>query len=1097
MLAQSSGVLIGSVEDETGGAMPGTTVTVTNDDTGLSVTSVSDDSGVYHFPRLPLGTYTVVAEQPGFKQGVREGVVLTVAQQVRVNIVLQVGEISEQVIVQDTAVLLESETSAMSGLVDEQQMEELPLNGRDFYQLAYLQPGATQVTMGGSNPWTNGDPGTGIMKLALNGMRPSMSNALMDGTDINEPTYNVPPGGVAGALGVEAIKEFRVLTNNYSAEYGRNAGGIVTTATKSGTNEFHGSVYFFHRNDNFDASNFFDPIVNGVKSKPEFRRNQFGVSLGGPIVQDKTFFFVNYEGLREFRQITSNTPVPDDNARRGLITDDTTGELVDIGVDPRVVPFMNLFPVANSTNLGGGIALWSGTQPRDSFNDYIMGRIDHVFDEDNRIFARYTYDNSEAIKPFQGTLTPGFPALADRFSHYFTAEYQKIFSPTLINEARIGFNRSHILNLPAKEHPETLTCIPQDDAGNPLPCDFGFGLLMGTVRVGGFNAIGNFTVIGGPSNTFQYQDTLIHTVGKHSLKYGADVRRMQNNGLFGTRWGFYGFPNLEAFLRAEPSSFGNGYVPALNDPVLNPQNQGSLSDTARGYRQTQMNFFIQDDIQINPDFTLNLGLRWELNLPPTESNGRLANIRDLGYLDQSTGRFVPVDTSTTVGEPLMKLPKALIQPRIGFAWNLLGDDKTVLRGGFGIFHDQLWMNLYGNTRQLFPFAASISQISPVFLDPLKGREITVGTQAGGTQIQYEAEAPYVMQFNLQLQREIARNTVLKLSYIGSQGRHLVSSGRSNAREFQLQSDGKPIFIHSQGPLSGPGRPPLGPRVNPNFGNVSCQCQAWNSSYNAAQIEVERRFSAGLRFQTHYTWARPIDDISGPFSSDFNNDPGTPHFIFNTTLDRGLSSFEVQHKWVSNWTWELPIGPGRRLGADMSGAAAAILGDWEISGILTTYGGYPFTVRNGHDNAGQGGNHNRPNQIRDVPMPQTVEMWFDPSAFQMNEPGTLGNVGRNHLVGPTLTNMDITLTKDFRVGENRAIQFRAEFFNVLNSANLEAPLNTQDAVGTGGDGQSVFNRSIYINEMGEKIYPAPISTSGRIFRTVTNAREIQFALRFIF
>ena len=673
-------------------------------------------------------------------------------------------------------------------------------------------------------------------------------------------------------------------------------------------------------------------------------------------------------------------------------------------------------------------------------------------------------------------MTPGFPALADRFSHYFTAEYQKIISPTLINEARFGFNRSSIFNLPAQEHPQTLTCIPQDDAGNPLPCDFGFGLLMGTVRVGGYNAIGNFTVIGGPSNTFQYQDTLIHSVGKHSLKYGVDARRMQNNGLFGTRWGFYGFDNIEAFLKAEPRSFGNGFVPAVDDPVQNPQNQSSLSDTARGYRQTQINFFIQDDIQINSDFTLNLGFRWELNLPPTESNGRLANIRNLGYLDQSLGRYVPVDTTTTVGEPLMKLPKNMIQPRIGFAWNFLGDDKTVLRGGFGIFHDQLWMNLYGNTRQLFPFAASISQLFPVFLDPLQGRETTVGTQPGGTHMQYLAEAPYVMQFNLQLQREIARNTVLKLSYIGSQGRHLVSSGRANVAEFELLPNGKPFWAV-----------PNGPRVNPNFGSTSCQCQAWNSSYNAAQIEIERRFSAGFRFQTHYTWARPIDDISGPFSSDFNNDPGTPHFLFNTTLDRGLSSFEVQHKWVSNWTWEVPIGPGRRFGADMSGAAASILGDWNISGILTTYGGYAFTVRNAFDRAGQRGNHNRPNQISPIVMTRTVEEWFDPRAFELNDVGTLGNVGRNHLIGPTLTNMDITLTKDFRIGEDKAIQFRAEFFNLLDNANFEAPLNTQDAVGTGGDGESIFASA------SGQILP----TAGRIFRTVTNAREIQFALKFIF
>ncbi len=1044
----ASSVLLGTVSDETGAVLPGVMLKVKNVNTGISNTLITDDSGSYRVPGLIPGEYEIQAELSGFKTEVYTGIKLAVGQQAVINLTLRVGEITEKVVVVGEAPMLEATTSTISGLVDDKKIRDLPLNGRDFFQLTFLQTGVMQATLiGGSNPWGN----SSHMKLAVNGMRPTQNNLLIDGTDANDPTYNISPGGASGgALGVEAIREFRIMTNAYSAEFGRNAGSIITTVSQSGTNEFHGSFYEFHRNSALDARNFFDLArearrARGEPEIPSFVRNQFGGTFGGPLKKDRTFFFLNYEGLRERFGQTATATVPNADAHRGILPlpdprDPTRRIPTEVGVDPKIRPYLALYPLPNGPDLGDGTAIWTGSGTRITDENYFMVRIDHKLSDKDNFFARYTFDDSFTIPAFISTFVPGFPGRTDRRNQWVTLQEQKIIRPNLLNEFRFGFNRTMYVASAANQHPNlVISLVPGEKT-------------LGTISIAGLNRLGHNTLFpfGGTSNTFQYIDNVSYTRGRHSIKFGADIRRMQMNGGFGEGNGSYSFDNLRDFLQARPFSFFGGLPEA--------------PDTNRSYRQTQYNLFVQDDIKISRNFTLNLGLRYELFTNPTDDTNRLVNIRDPFK-----------DTNVTLGPPLFIYPKDAFQPRFGFAWSPFGNEKTVVRAGFGIFHDQLWMNLWGNTRFLPPFTKRTVIIGPRFLDPLAGLAIT--PPLGGTAMTFRPDVPYAMQYNLQVQRQILSDTILKVGYVGSRGVHLVSTASVNLRRFELLSDGR--IRHIAG----------APRINPNFGSVSQVLTNFQSFYNSLQISAERRLSRGLQYQASYTFSRSIDDISGPYSSDFNNDPGTPQNPFDRKGDRGLSSFNVNHALVINYTYDLPFGPGKPFGGGLTGAAGKLIEGWQLSGITTFYTGYPFTIRNGFDRALALGNHNRPNLKPGAKerILGTVERWFDPSVYELQPIGTYGNVGRNTLIGPGFNNFDFTLTKSIALAEDKSIQFRVEFFNIFNHPNFEPPLNTQDAIGTGGDGQVVF-----ASPDGR-----PVGNAGRIFRTVSTSRQLQFGLKFVF
>ncbi len=1025
--------------------MPGALIRVKNLDTGIEHAVVSDESGRYRISGLAPGNYEIVIELQGFKREVRSGIRLAVAQQAVIDVVLEVGELAEQVTVVGEAPLIERATSQITGLVDERKMRDLPLNGRDFFQLTTLQPGVVQTPSAGPNPWSKG----GITKAAVYGLRPTWHNVMIDGSDVNDAGFNVPPGGTAGfLLGVDSVREFRIFTNTFSAEYGRNAGSIVQAVTRSGTNEFHGSFFEFHRNSVLDAKNFFDRPDAPI---PLFIRNQFGGSFGGPISmpgvyngRDRSFFFLSYEGFRERLGVTSNTTVPNALSRRGILPDPRNpGRFIEVGVDPKIKPFLDLFPLPNGEDFGDGTGRLLTSDIQDTDENYFLIRIDHKLSDNDSLFARYIFDDSFGNVPFLSTLVPGFPGRRDIRNQYFTFQEQKIIRPNLINEFRFAFNRTMILAKGSRGVAGDLSISLVPD--RPL----------GAITIGGLPLLGNNLIfpLGSASNAFQWVDNVSWNKGRHALKFGAEFRRVQINGAFDLGVdGQYLFFNLRDFLQAKPFFF-LGTLPGF-------------SDSSRGFRELHFWWFVQDDIQVTPNFTLNLGLRYRYDNNPTEANGRVANIRNIF-----------TDRDTTVGKIFDDVPLDLFEPRLGFAWSPFADKKTVVRGGFGIFRDQIWANLYFDTRFLPPFYKLILSLFPPFLDPLAGPLILPVSSFG---ITFDPNFPYVLQYNLNIQREITPDMVFKVGYFGSRGISLVRAAEANPVKPEIVN-GRPFF------------PAGGQRVNPNFGSLPTIFTDANSFYNGLSLEFQRRFSRGLEFQVSYTLGKSIDDASGPFPSDSVAEAGLSQDFFNRKGSRGRSFFDVRHNLVINYTYDLPFGPGKKFARDLTGFAAKLAEGWQISGITQFASNSPFTALLGFDNARMLPSfisdrpNLRPGADPDKALLKDTERWFDPSIFELPPEGFLGNAGRNILKGPDFKNFDFSIVKNTKINEDKTVQFRAEFFNIFNHPNFSVPVNTQGPNGIGGNGVAIFaDRS-----------GVPLGNAGKIFSTVNTSRQVQFAIKLLF
>jgi Carboxypeptidase regulatory-like domain len=1046
--------VVGTVTDTSGAALTGAKVTATNLDTGLSVSVITSDSGDYRIPGLIPGRYEVRAEKENFSIEIRRNINLSVAQQLEVNLSMKVGSVQQEVVVNDVPPLVENITSSLSGLVDEVQMRDLPLNGRDLYQLVLLQVGVSPNPSTGPSPWQKG----GFGKAAVNGQRPTNNNLTIDGMDANDPNYNITPGGVAGVLlGVDAIREFRIFTDTYNAEYGRNSGSIIQTVTKSGTNTLHGSVFEFHRNAALDAKNYFDPATLSI---PPFIRNQFGGSLGGPVKKDKAFFFVSYEGFREGQGLTEISTVPNALAHQGLLPNPANpsacsqvnpGGCVNIGVNPQVAPFLNVIVPPNGTDFGNGTGQITSTQRRITNEDYGTGRFDYSFTNTHTVFARYIFDGGSSDVPYQSTLVPGFPGTDDVRNQYFTIQDQKSISSNVLNLLAFGFNRSGLLAQPVNTHPGlSISLVPN----RPL----------GVFAISGLGAIGNNLIypLGSYSNTYQVQDNLSWTKGKHALKFGGEYRRIQVNGPFDLFVnGEYVFQDLTAF--GVPAKSNN---PALESflngiPLVYLGTLPGFSDSDRGFRQHGISFYLQDDWRIKRNLTLNLGLRYEFYSNPTEAQGKEVNIRNLA-----------TDTAPTVGKFMDSTPKDLLTPRIGFAWDIMSNGKTVLRGGFGAFNDQIWANIYGNARSLPPFYKAVESLLPQFLNPLVS-PLPVATTANAT-LTYTPKWPLVYQYNLNLQRALTSSSVVKVAYVGSRGNHL---GRL--------SEGNPFNLTTKS------------RPNVNFGSIVRYLTDAQSFYNAFQASWEQRTSKGLSFQANYSFSHSIDDSSGYNPSDAVNDSGLTQDPFDRKGSRGRSGFDIRHNVVLNATYELPFGPGKALANDVTGIAGKLLEGWQLSGIGAFHSNVPFTPVLGFDNGGTESvvNASRPNLIGNpfsgtcpngAPV-KTVSCWFNPLAYGLSPSGTFGNAGRNSLPGPDYKNFDLALFKETKLGERTSLEFRAEFFNLVNHPSFSVPVNTTGPNGNGGNGDAVI------------LAPGPLyaQNGGQIFSTVGSSRQIQFGLRVTF
>jgi len=1024
--AQTSSAITGTVRDQAGAVITGAKLTVRSLETNLTRSTVTDGEGRYTFPELRVGRYEVRAEQDKFKPSARQ-LNLTIGETFALELTLEVA-VTATVEVTDAAPLVNTQTSELSYLVGENAIRELPLNGRNYTDLALLQPGVTSFPLrdGGSVV----AHGSGI---SINGQDIRSNVYLLDGTLQNDFT-NGPGGSAAStALGTESIREFRVEVNSYSAEFGRNYGGQINAISKSGSNVFHGSLYEFLRNDNMDARNFFDREPLG---KPEFKRNQFGGTIGGPIVKDKTFFFFGYEALRERLGRTLNSAVPDANARQGILPTGT------VTVSPVIRPYLDLYPLANGPSLGGGLATHFFRFNQRLDQHFAQGRVDHSFNTNHQIFARYTYDKADQFLP---TDFPQFPRTFFSKNQFATIEHTWLISSQTVNTLRFGFSRTPIGQNVESDIPSS---IPPFVPGRQY---------LGSIDIGGVprfgtQSSGNLRLT---QNVYSFAQNLVHTRGRHILKFGSLFERYQDNMVNPTfSLGIYNFADLSSFLRNAPRQF----VGLTPDAQLD-----------RSWRFTLFGFYAQDDYKVSRRLTLNLGLRYEFATQPQDR-------RDIALVNFS-------DRQITQG-PLYKNPTYKnISPRLGFAYDVFGNGKTSLRGGYGwYFNTNNQQNLIVTVTNP-PATPRVVVVNPTFPNPS-----FAAVSNAIRPIEWNLKNPSNHTFNLNLQHQLPGDFVVTLGYAGARGTHLLRNTDANTSVPTRLADGTYFF------------PNNAPRQNTAFGVIELKKSDGDSYYNAMIFEVRKRFSRGFDFQSSYTYGKTIDNTqASTFFSDATNAtvsalPETPGSNYN----RGRADFDIRHNWVMNFNWEIPFAK------NLKGAAGKVLDGWNLLGISQVRSGLPLTVfvaanrsqSKWAPSSGPGLGPDRPSFAPGYTFESAVtgnpNAYFDPKAFLLQPSGTLGTLGRNTFTGPNLRTFDLALTKNFtwaKLGENTRIQFRAESFNLFNRANFGTP-NLQVYAGT-PEAINTPPASLAPTQ------PASIASFGLIRSTVTTARQIQLGLRVSF
>ncbi|OFW36806.1 MAG: hypothetical protein A3J28_10600 [Acidobacteria bacterium RIFCSPLOWO2_12_FULL_60_22] len=1022
----TTGTISGTISDSTGAVLPRANLVILNEDTGISRTAQTDAAGRYLVPLLSLGRYRVTASLQGFQTEVRSGIVLTVGREAVVNLQLSVGAVTQTLEVTGEAPLVESTTSAVGGLVDERTIRELPLNGRSYDQLALLEAGVIPYGGGGGALSERGFLyGTGS-RFTVAGSRSYSNSFLLDGTDVND-SGNGTPGGAAGQnLGVDAIREFKIVTSLFSAEHGRATGAVISAVTKSGTNEFHGSAFHFLRNSAMDARNFFDLEEN----PPPFKRNQFGAVFGGPIKRDRTFFFGGFEGMRERLATSLSATVPSVNAKQGLNPDGTRR----VTVSDRIRPFLALWPDPNGRDYGDGTAEFLSSPSSPTDEDYFIGRVDHQINTNHSIFGRYVYDDDSNTVMSQLTTSKD---IASSRRQYATFQASSVFSPTVLNSLRFAFNRSASLtdNLPTDAIPAGLSFVP----GQPI----------GVLGIGG-RAAGAALIIANAGtidtaprfayyNVYETADDITVIRGRHSWKFGGNFKRMQNNTAQNTSLrGIYRFASFDTVLQAQPTVFA----------AVRPG-----QSAYRGFRQNMYAVFAQDDFRLSPRLTLNLGLRWEAVSDVTEVNGKVSNL------------IHKTDPAMTVMDKYFDITSKNFEPRVGFAWQANGSGKTVIRGGFGIYHDQ-WLPVYYSiaVTKYPPFYDLLSLDNPSFPDGY------LQLQRGGLPrlngAAYRQKTPAKNHYTLTVQQQLLTDTVLEVGYVGSKGTNVPRYAELNTRAYTIV-DGQKFF-----PANTATSP--NPRLNPNFDEIRPVLTDTDAHYDSLQVKFKRSSSRNLQFQVSYTFSKALDTASTVATGDNSREAQASLDPEDPARDKGRASFDATNNLTISAGYPLPFRFDQK-------AASVLLGGWELSGIATFMDGQPFSARMGAERSrnGGGGRADRPdlkpganqNPVLDNP---TADRWYDPNAFVIPAIGTYGNLGRNTLVGPGRASVDLSLSKNFPFSESVNLRFRAEFFNLLNHANFGLP------------------RNVPLTSTG-----AISGSAGRITNTVTSSRQIQFGLKLTF
>jgi carboxypeptidase family protein/TonB-dependent receptor-like protein len=1063
------GTILGMIADQSGGVVPRAQILIKNLKNGFTRTVTTDAAGFYAAPNLLPGTYEVTASATGFAANVWTNVTLTVGTQQVLNFTMNVGPVTEKVQVTSEAFAVELATSAIAAVVDSTTIRELPLNGRSWSDLATLQPGVQAVqTQSPFNAGSNRGNRGFENEVAINGARPQQNNYRLDGISIEDFANGGSGSVLGGNVGVDAIQEFSVLTSNTSAEYGRTSGGVINAVTRAGTNQFHGGAYEFLRNSALDARNFFD--LNGV---PAFRRNQFGVDAGGAIRKDRTFLFGDYEGIRQSLGVSTRDLVPSPAARAGhlcSVPDNPDNRCTPHGIttDPAVVKYLPFWGLPNSglrPGSNGDIGIYTFAGNQTVHENFFTVRGDHKFSDQDSLAATYLYDVTPYVAP-DGLNAVLINSKTSR--QIATLEETHIVSPEVVNSFRLGFSRAVTDN----NHGYTaINPLSKDSSLAAIPGQFASAVTVSglTGFTGGVNGNSRYQYFW---NSYQAYDDAFYTRGTNSLKFGAAFERIQlNQSVLSDQSGGFFFGSLTGFLTNQPNRFEVGLPSSVNE---------------RGIRQSVLGLYVQDDWHWRSNFTVNLGLRWEMATVPTEVHNALANL-------QTT-----TDPAQRLGSPFFSNPTLHnFEPRVGFAWDPFHNGKTAVRAGFGVF-DVLPLP--------YQFSLLISKQGPFYQHgtarPLPAGSFYTGALPllGSSSFVADYVEPhphrnYVMQWNLNVQQELTNNLSAMVAYVGSRGVH---------QEFRVDDLDTVVPAKTPQGYLWPSPVGSGTVLNPNFGQIYGIRYAGNSFYDALLAGITKRMSHGLEFQGSYTWGKSIDNSSGTIAGDtFSNGLSSlPWYDLKTT--RGLSDFDIRRTLVISATWQVP-----RL-KSASGPAAWLTSGWELGAIYKANDGVPFTATFGTDGDPLGLNSSDPWDFPDrltgpgcqslvnpgnpnnyiktqcfavptAPSQAFYEAHCDPSFGTYPQCFNLrGNAGRNILIGPGLSNLDFSVFKNSRVkriSENFNAQFRAEFFNILNRANFAVPITP--------DNTDIFDSA-----------GAPTGVAGLLTSTTTTAREIQFALKLV-
>jgi hypothetical protein len=1063
--AQVSATLSGTVTDQSGAIVQGSSVTAKNVETGAIRTTLTDAEGHYQFFSLPVGQYEIRSVKTGFTEVVRTGVNLAVGHFASVDMSLRIGESAQQVTVNADASLVGVTSANVGGLVGERQIKDLPLNGRSYDELLTLNPGVTNFTWEktGGVGVSNSTVGNNFI---VSGNRPQQNLFLLNGVEFTGAAENnMTPGGTSQQLlGVDAVREFNLLTDSYGAEYGKRPGGQALIVTQSGSNQLHGSIYEFLRNNALDARNFFDGA-----SAPGFQRNQFGASLGAPIQKNKTFLFVNFEGFQQHLHQTGVDLVPDDNMRAGslpckLVTpapaNCSAAGLAFVGVSPLINAWAPPSPGAPDF---GGISEAFNSPLQTIRDNFGTARLDRILSAKDTLSGVYTIDDSADFTP---TSTNLYSTDAETLREQVASiEETHVFSPNLLNTARIGYSRAAYF------------FTGEPTPGTPAAALPGFlaGLQVGAIVVGGSaasNPTAQLSLAGSNNgsnldvarNLFTYEDKVSYTKGGHQFTFGVWLQRLRSNeNLALSQYGQATFTSLQTFLQ--------GTASLLFDPTPTPL----------GWRSLFTAGYAEDVIRLNRKLTLSLGFRAESSTGWNEAHGRAATYT-------YPNGIISTQPNISSSAFTVNNAKFLPEPRFGLAWSPFANaHPTVIRLGWGMYND-LQDALGYRTDQNAPFNPTYNLSTNVSQLPILPAAVPSAAKLVPGGVQPDLQTPTVMSWSFRIQQQITANTALTVGYVGNHGYHeLVGVDANEPFPVVCPASPCPATYPSNFPAGIAGTPvpagtyyvPNSTKANPAINNTWTYFSEGDSSYNALQVDLNHRFSKDFSIRGVYTWSKTIDDGSSLNATTSGNEPALVSNPFDLRADRGLANFDVRNVAAVNASYALPFGPGKHFQTAASGLVNSLVGGWTINSIVALQGGFPFTPQLSYNPSNNGDTRN---PVRPFVNPAFTgpiilgnpNQWFNPAAFLAppNASGFYGNLGRDTLTGPGLATWDLSFHKDTRIRERLNLQLRAEIFNLLNRANF----NTPNAV--------VFT-------------PTGVSpTAGVITSTATTSRQIQFGLKLL-